>query len=136
MKKQNLLLLCLCVLLLQGCGNQVSVKGRVTFPDGKPLTRGEVRFQTPSFVATGDIQPDGTYVLGSRGANDGIPKGTYTVTVSAYEDAGSTAGMSAEDAKPANPLIDLKYSSPTTSQLSCDVQGATIFDIPVEPFKK
>jgi len=136
MKKQYWLIICLCALLLQGCGNQVNVSGRVTFPDGEPLTRGEVRFQTPTFMATGDIQPDGSYVLSSLGTNDGIPRGTYTVTVSAFADTGSTAGMSPSDVPPAQSLIDLRFNSPATSGLSVDVQGTTVFDFEVEPFTR
>ena len=123
--------------MLSGCGNgQVSVKGTVQFPDGKPLPRGDVQFLTPTFVGSGRIQPDGTYVIGSLKEADGLPKGTYKITVRAYEDQGDTASMSPEDVKPVKPLIDLKYSSPETSGLTCDVQGPTVHPITVEPFKK
>jgi len=135
--KQHFLILCFCVLLLSGCGNgQVSVKGTVQFPDGTPLTRGDVQFLTPTFVGSGQIQPDGSYVIGSLKEADGLPKGTYTITVRAYEDQGNTAGISPENVKPVQPLVDLKYSSPQTSGLTCDVQGPTVHLITVEPFKK
>ena len=137
MNKHYWLVLCLCALLLQGCGNQVRVKGKVTFPDGAPLSHGSVRFQNATHMASGGIQPDGSYTLSSVGTNDGIPKGTYTVTVVAFESAGSTTGvdLEKESLPPPKSLIDLKYNSPETSGLTCDVQGATVFDIPVEPFK-
>ena len=136
MNKQCWLIFCLCALLLQGCGNQVSVKGKVTFPDGTPLTRGEVRFQTGTFMGSGDIQPDGSYVLSSLGINDGIPKGNYAVTVLAFEESSGVLAADAESVKPLESLINLKYNSPQTSGLTCDVQGATEFNITVEPFKK
>ena len=137
MNKRYWLVFCLCALLLQGCGNQVSVKGKVTFPDGAPLTRGEVRFQTGTYMATGNIQPDGTYILSSLGTNDGILKGAYAVTVLAFEESsGGTLSGDVESVKPPESLIDLKFNSPNTSELTCDVQGATEFNITVEPFKK
>ena len=136
MKKSLLLIVCLCTLLFSGCGDKVGVKGTVKFTDGTPLTTGEVQFLTPTYVASGTIQPDGTYVISSLKEGDGIPKGKYGVAVRANESAGSSATLSAEDAKPLMSLIDLKYNSPDTSDLTCDVQGATVFDITVEPFKK
>jgi hypothetical protein len=138
MKKQCLLaVLCLGAVLLQGCGDQVSVKGTVTFPDGSPLTTGRVQFLTPTFVADGIIQPDGTYTIGSKKEGDGLPKGTYAVTVMAYAETNYAIDMRMdENVKPAESLIDVKYNSQTTSGLTCDVQGATVFDITVEPFKK
>jgi hypothetical protein len=122
------------------------VKGKVTFPDGTPLTRGDVQFMTPTIVASGTIQPDGTYIIGSKKNNDGLPKGTYTVTVRAHEEIGSdvkipdTVSDARVDAgkRPVQvpSLIDLKYSSPESSGLSCNVQGATVFNITVEPFTR
>ena len=146
MNKKHWLAFCLCALLLQGCGDQVSVKGKVTFPDGTPLTRGEVRFQNATVLATGNIKPDGTYVISSLGNNDGLSKGTYTVTIQAMQEAppgASTttiAGISEGNIHSGNftieSLVDLKYNSPETSGLSCNVQGSTVFDITVEPFRK
>lgn len=135
MKKSHLLIVCFCMLMFAGCGSQVSVKGKVTFTDGSPVTRGGVEFLTPTYTASGPIQPDGTYVIGSKKSGDGLPKGTYTVTVWAYEEIENASGNPMA-AKPAKPLIDLKYSSQHTSGLTCDVQGATVFDIKVEPFTK
>ncbi|MGL4944286.1 MAG: hypothetical protein ACRC46_13980 [Thermoguttaceae bacterium] len=123
--------------LVVGCGDgNVGVTGKVMFPDGTPLTKGDVHFSTPTYVASGKIQSDGSYVIGSQTQNDGLPPGTYSVTVNkAFDDSG-TAALSAIDSKPAKPLIDPKYNSPTTSGLTCDVKGKTTFDITVEPFKK
>ena len=138
MNKQYWLIFCISALLLQGCGNQVGVSGKVTFPDGAPLTRGEVRFQSPTFMASGNIQPDGSYVLSSLGTNDGIPRGTYTITVTAFEDIGDTSGMDIEkgNVPVARSLIDMKYNSTETSGLSVDVQGSMVHNITVEPFTR
>lgn len=128
------LVLCFVV----GCGGtNVGVSGKVTFSDGTPLTKGEVQFLTATYVASGTIQSDGSYTIGSTTQNDGLPAGTYSVTVNkAFGDSGVTAAVSAIDAKPMLPLINPKYNSATTSGLTCDVKGKTTFDITVEPFKK
>ena len=38
-------------------------------------------FATPTFQAKGDINPDGTFTMGSYSATDGLPPGTYTVAI-------------------------------------------------------
>jgi hypothetical protein len=118
-----------------GCNKGNSVTGKVMFPDGSPLTRGEVTFSTPSFVAAGMIQPDGTYSIRANNMKEGIPAGTYSVTVKAYEDIQANPDGIMEDIKPAKSLIDTKYTLPATSGLTCEVTGTTTFDINVEPFK-
>jgi len=89
-------------------------------------------------MASGNIQPDGSYVLSSLGTNDGIPRGTYTITVTAFEDIGDTSGMDIEkgNVPVARSLIDMKYNSTETSGLSVDVQGSMVHNITVEPFTR
>jgi hypothetical protein len=118
-----------------GCSKGNSVTGKVTFPDGSPLTRGEVIFSTPSFVAAGMIQSDGTYSIRANNMKEGIPSGTYSVTVKAYEDIQENPDGIMENLKPAKSLIDTKYASSATSGLTCEVKGTMTFDINVEPFK-
>lgn len=128
----------LCVLLACvfsiGCGSgHVGVSGKVTFPDGSPLTKGEVTFQQGTFAASGKVQPDGTYTIGSLGVKDGLPKGEYVVTVKAIEYSSDTE--LSEDKAPvknsARSLVDPKFFSPETSGLKCDVKGKTTYNIPV-----
>lgn len=120
-----------------GCGGGgVNVSGKVTFEDGTPLTMGEVAFQTASFIATGLIQPDGTYTLGSLKAGDGVPKGTYNVTVKAVSSPPVPPGALSDPnykPAPAKHLIDLKFASQSTSGLTCQVDGKTTFNITVTP---
>jgi hypothetical protein len=118
-----------------GCSKGNSVTGKVTFPDGSPLTRGEITFSTPTFVAAGMIQPDGRYSIRANNMKEGIPSGTYSVTVKAYEEAQENPDGMMENLKPAKSLIDTKYASPNTSGLTCEVTGTMTFDINVEPFK-
>ena len=127
------------VLSALGCGSQVSVSGKVTFEDGTPLTTGEVLFEKEGFMASGRIQPDGSYRIGTASDSDGIPKGTYGVTVRALDASGastSTPSMSvapgdASAAPPPRSLIDPAFGSVETSGLTCEVQRSTTFNITV-----
>ena len=117
-------LLLFCILLTAGCGKKVSVTGRVTFPDGKPLTTGSVIFETATYQVSGTIGTDGSYALGEINPGDKILPGEYKVRVAA-----STGGGS--DGAPLVNLIHPKYSNTATSELTCTVEGSTKFDITV-----
>ena len=119
-----------------GCGKNCSVSGKVTFPDGTPLTKGHVLFETDVFQAKGPIQPDGTYKMGSSTPGDGVPRGTYKVSIQGvvtpnFEPQGE--GRPPKVTMPKSPMIDLKYTSGMNSGLSCEVKGRTKYNITVEP---
>ena len=129
-----------CFLLsAPGCGSKVTVTGNVTFEDSTPLTTGEVRFETESFVSSGKIQPDGSYRLGTVSDKDGIPKGTYGVAVRALDTGGAASGAQgmgvapgdAPQGLPPKSLIDPAFGSVQTSGLTCEVKGSRTFDIVV-----
>ena len=84
--------------------------GKVMFSDGTPVPTGVIHFETPTFLARGDIRPDGTYTI-----DGGIPSGTYTVSIRGTEE------------------VDPQYHHSTTSSLQCDIQGSGkhVFDIMV-----
>ena len=111
------------LLFLTGCGDP-QVKGTVTFDDGTPLTTGGVMFVDGSYTATGAIKPDGSYVLSSLTLGDGVKSGNYKVTVSAQTGGGIDEG-------PVVNLVDVKFADPATSGLTCDVKGATTYNITV-----
>jgi hypothetical protein len=119
--KYAVTLLFLFVVLLNGCSNKLPLRGKVTYSDdGSPLEYGVVCFETPTFLARGEIGKDGKYVVGTLRQRDGIPRGTYNVYVSGTE-IGS--GF----------LIDKKYANPQTSGLQFTVDGKNkIFDFTVE----
>ncbi|MDR0869238.1 MAG: carboxypeptidase-like regulatory domain-containing protein [Planctomycetaceae bacterium] len=129
---RNILFLCLFfVATCLGCGGKgFNVSGKVTFPDGKPVPRGQVTLFSDTFTAGSGIGADGTYRI-----NMPVPAGTYKVTVRATEDSPSDTKVAPEDVKPPKPLVDVKYNSPEKSGLTVDVKGATTFDITVEPPK-
>ena len=100
-----------------GCGRGenalaplIPVKGKVTYK-GQPLTKGTVRFEPDGYgrMATGKIQPDGTFVLSTLKENDGVVAGFHKVSVS---DTGSL---------PRKELIPKKYASPNASKLTAEV---------------
>jgi hypothetical protein len=78
---------------IAGCGGSelgcVPVSGKVTFTDGTKFETYQIRNieLEPTDVtkgarkASGSINPDGTFVLMTREANDGAVPGPYTVSV-------------------------------------------------------
>lgn len=118
------------LLVVVGCGRQVKMGGRVTFSDnGDPLTMGTVVFKTEIFQARGEINPDGSYQIGSFKYKDGLPRGTYQVYVTgAIQQEEGTDGSTVEI-----PLIDMKYANPNKSGLTVTVDGSTkTFDFQID----
>lgn len=70
-----------------GCGsdqvNTYPVKGRVVFQDGSPVRTGTVELESKQFgtTATGSINDDGTFVLGTYTPNDGAAEGEHNAIV-------------------------------------------------------
>lgn len=119
---------CLAFILLSGCGSQEQLRGRVTFEDGSPLELGTVCFLREGYLARGIIQPDGSYVVGSEAASDGLPAGTYQVYIdgAAVEDPTAPGGMAWK--------IDEKLTHPDTSELTVTVPvPGGRFDLTVSP---
>ena len=119
-----------------GCGSSnQTVTGKVTFPDGTPLTEGEVLFETALLMSRGSIQKDGTYSV-SSGELKGMPKGTYQVSLGGFTFERMVSPAS--EGKPpvfesiAIP-VDKKYLNSSTSNLTCEVKGRTVYNITVEP---
>ncbi|MDR3199609.1 MAG: hypothetical protein LBU34_17205 [Planctomycetaceae bacterium] len=124
------------LVLIIGCSGKTQVSGKVTFDDGSPLTTGEVRFESAGFLASGKIQSDGTYRLGSVTKSDGVPKGSYKVSIFAMDESGILPGMLPGDAPVPQSLVAQKYRSGETSGLVCEVNDSTTFDVTVEKPKQ
>jgi hypothetical protein len=88
----------------------VAVKGKITLK-GQPLTKGIVRFEPDGYgrMATGEVQSDGSFVLGTYEKGDGAVVGQHRVFVT---DTG---------ASPRKELVPEKYTVPTTSKLTAAV---------------
>ena len=128
--------------LLVGCSNNAQIKGKVTLTDGTPVARGHVIFEQGAFAAQGEIQPDGSYTMGSLKATDGLPKGEYVVYIRGATQAGNavnfqTLGADGKMTTMSIPSLDSvvakDYTSGTTSPLRCNVQKSMTFDIEVPP---
>jgi hypothetical protein len=122
--KYNIIFLCfLTILLISGCTENISVKGKVTYTDGKHLEFGTVQFHSETTTYTGNIDANGNYIMGAGGNRKGIKKDVYKVTVAAATN--DQFGFPI-------PLIAPQYALTETSGLICDVEEATTFDIIVE----
>jgi len=129
-----------------GCSKNVKVSGKVTFPDGSPLTVGTVTFETASFAASGALNENGTYVIGSLSQRDGLPPGTYQVYIAGATYQGGTVNMNVPTPNAAGgqtktsmampmftPAVATKYTRGETSGITCEVKKSMTFDFTVEP---
>ncbi len=72
-----------------GCGavgNKATVSGRVV-SNGQPVTGGSITFmptdsQAGGMPASGEVKPEGTFVLGTEKPGDGVAIGKHTVSYS------------------------------------------------------
>lgn len=85
MERINLWGMAVCVLLAVGCSDdRVAVyptSGTVTFGDGEPVRVGIIEFESVEHgtTATGRINEDGTFTLGTYSADDGAAAGSHRV---------------------------------------------------------
>ena len=126
------------ILWTVGCSTNVKVSGKVTFPDDTPLTFGKVTFETNSFVASGQLKEDGTYIIGSVSARDGLPPGQYQVYIAGATRQEGVRTMKAPDGTTievpvAVPVVAKKYTKAETSGITCDVKKSMKFDFKVDP---
>lgn len=117
------------VLSLVGCGGPklASVAGKVVFPDNTPLTSGTVVFnpidENP-YAAQGQIQPDGTFRLGTTRPGEGAYPGKYQVSIEPYDDV-------------AGKMVDPRFENVKTSGLEYTVlPGSNDFTITIEKSNK
>ena len=127
--------LCVMVFLASGCGQNVPVRGKVTFSDNQePVTVGMVFFENDQMQARGKINEDGTYRLGTLTETDGIPPGTYRVFVGGALVADPAASPNPDRPSPPLSLIDSKFETGATSGLTFTVDRANKkFDFSVAP---
>ena len=136
MRKHGVLfvLLLVCV-LFSGCGKGVKVSGKVSFSDGTPLDVGKVCFSDGNLTVYGTINEKGEYKMGVNTDGEGIPPGSYVVSIVNATKPDSRYMIKSEDDGD-YPLdvtvIDLKFSNGKTSGLTCEVKGSPTYDIKVE----
>jgi hypothetical protein len=130
-------LLCAFAVVLPGCGDGrpslVVATGTVTL-NGEPLEGATVGFQPmdiegyerPSQATTDST---GSFVVGTFGSGDGIPEGSYRVTVKKTEIVGKLPDdfnpeePNSEDAKPVKmrSIVPMMYGEPEESELTVTV---------------
>jgi hypothetical protein len=129
-------LFCIVICFVAGCGGSGhTVTGKVTFPDGEPLTTGRVMFTNGTISAFGDINTRGEYRIRLDRARGGIPAGTYQVYITdAFTEGNPAFAATMEDGTvvlPLIPAIDPKFGAPSRSGLTKEVAGRSTFDFEV-----
>jgi hypothetical protein len=124
----------LVCLALCGCGGKTiyPIKGRVHFADGAPLVNGRVVLDTGQDMtgSWGSIRPDGTFVMGTFTDRDGVPAGSWRVSI---QSAMSMRPPDHDDAPfTAEPLIHERFGDPETSDLVFEVPQQLEWDITVD----
>ena len=125
----------LAILLLVGCGDgadrlpTAAVSGTVTL-DGQPLKKGDVTFvpqDGSGRPATGTIQSDGSFILGTYDDDDGAVLGQHRVAVVCQE----PRGLPPNDGGTRS-LVPLLYTNPGTSELVYEVTAEGDNDFKIE----
>ena len=114
--------------LTVGCGpgaephpETVPVQGKVTYK-GQPVPRGTITFQPDAGQpATGEIQPDGSYRLGTYGQDDGAVPGHHRVMIIANTADPTKIPGSSPGYVPPKDLVPKSYGQIDTSGLTADV---------------
>ena len=122
---------------LVGCNGNVHVTGRVTYPNGQPLTIGQVIFTDDYYMGKSDLDKNGEYSIHTLRRNDGIRKGRYRVyIVCAFrfeetEEIKDPLQNYRFDTPVA--LIDDQHMNPDASGWVFDVQKNSRIDLTVYP---
>jgi hypothetical protein len=119
-----------------GCGGThlYPVRGTVAFKDGAPITPlvgGQVVFEPlepgAKESARGEIQPDGTFRLGTYQNGDGAPPGQYQVLVM------PPAPSPSDEKRPKPQVMQRRYQRPNETPLKFTVtRGDNEYPITVE----
>jgi hypothetical protein len=112
------------MLLVAGCGQErvptYPVKGRVVFDDGQPVRSGTVELESMEapLTASGRIQNDGTFVLGTYTPDDGAAAGKHRAIVVQLI---ISDGVSKHDLNHGRP-VDARFGNFETSGLTAEVE--------------
>jgi hypothetical protein len=115
-------------LVLAGCGRRDlhRVTGRVSFPDGSPLTTGRVVVAYGNGTsAWGRVKPDGSFTIGTLKESDGMLAGHCRVAV-------KDALLPTETPGEFRAAVHPRFADPATSGLEFTVPEKTVWEIVVE----
>jgi hypothetical protein len=119
-------LLCLS---FAGCGDGTrKIQGKITFPDGSPLTTGTVVFASSQFTEKSTLNSDGQFSLA-------VPSGNYKVYIAlaAKLDETFVPPPNEPDAVRYVELIHSSFASLSETPLTCDVSKSGEQNFTVEP---
>jgi len=125
----------LICLLQCGCGpsrpSTYPTRGTVRFEDGTPVQTGVVELTSQQYqeTATGRIQPDGSFVLGTFSESDGACEGTHSAIVLQFI---INDGITIHN-RDHGPAVDLAFGSYETSRLSAEIkpQDSNVIELTV-----
>jgi hypothetical protein len=126
-----LAMLSLAALMMVGCGGKYRtyrVEGEVTDAEGRPLAGLQLTWECdqPPLSVTAISDAQGRYRLGTVGAGDGAPPGTYRIVV--------TEPLADDPDAPLSQRIDPRYAAFETSGLTFTVEAqANRFDLRLDP---
>jgi hypothetical protein len=122
---------------LTGCGDMVRVTGKVTYPNGQPLTIGQVIFTDDFYMGKSDLDKNGEYSIHSVRPNDGIKRGVYRAYITSAirfepteEITDAVLNYRCDDP---DLLIDMQHTNPDTSGWVFDLQKNSKIDFVVYP---
>mgnify|MGYP002632726022 CR=1 FL=1 len=129
----------LVVAAATGCGKDngtVPVSGFARFADGTALPAGRVMLYGGDTGPSGQIQPDGSFRLGTFTTSDGARPGRYKVVVTGAAEPDTRpyeeAALHPELAPPSK--IHPKYNSAETTDLEVDIgPGTNKIELSLEP---
>lgn len=120
--------------LLCGCGESrvpaYPTRGSVSFSDGEPIRTGIIELESIEHgtTATGRIQDDGTFVLGTYTPDDGAVAGAHRVIVIQVTISDGTV----EHSKDHGRAVPTKYAAYHTSGLETNVDAVEDNNLKIE----
>ncbi|MDR0521205.1 MAG: hypothetical protein LBH00_05055 [Planctomycetaceae bacterium] len=123
MKRFRLIVVCFLGLFAAGCSRDIPAGGVVVYSDGTPLEKGLVLLSDGKFMYRGNITDGGVFKLGGLKQGNGLPAGTYKVTIGGANEYEYTESRNPQiDYDKSVLRIDPKYENPQTSGLTVDVK--------------
>ncbi len=128
------------LLLAAGCSDDrpkaYPAQGRVLFADGTPVKLGTVELlsEKHGLTASGKINEDGSFVLGTYGTDDGACEGPHKAIISQLLIFDGMVRHSTDHGSPVDPLFGSYNSSPLRVEIRRSTQNR--LELQVEKAKK
>ncbi|WP_417385740.1 carboxypeptidase regulatory-like domain-containing protein [Gimesia sp.] len=122
-----------------GCGSDkiptYPVSGRVQFADGEPVRTGTIELESEEHgtSATGTIQEDGTFVLGTYTPDDGAAAGKHRAIVVQIIISDGITKHTKDHGRAVPPLYGGYDSSPLSVEVQAIPQNEVLLSLPMKP---